>query len=218
MEPGWRHWGAPHTLQGTPSTGPIPQTTRYWSLEGLAMQVQTMSLIINEAICDENKCLCHAGDETLWVSVPWQKLSGWTLCVQAHHTSWDGGTKEANYDSVTSHTVMTLEVTENHMTLRFCPHLSLNWLLSFVCHVIEQKTWQTAAVTQPGSPNGWSKQPWWPMGREVEAAMVQQCTTTENCWLATNCGQTKSMKLMTFNFIKVNWIPAPGGYSNKIKG
>jgi hypothetical protein len=55
-------------------------------------------------------------------------------------------------------------------------------------------------------------------GREVEATMVQQCTITENYRLATNRGQTKWMKSMTFDFIKLSWIPTPGGYSDVTKG
>jgi hypothetical protein len=61
--------------------------------------------------------------------------------------------------------------------------------------------------------------PWVIMkGREVETMMVQQCTITENCRLATNHGQMKWTKSMTFDFIKLNQIPAPGRYSEEIKG
>jgi hypothetical protein len=61
--------------------------------------------------------------------------------------------------------------------------------------------------------------PWVIMkGREVEVATVQQCTVTENYRLATNRGQTKWTKSMIFGFVKLSWIPAPGGYSDVTKG
>jgi hypothetical protein len=61
--------------------------------------------------------------------------------------------------------------------------------------------------------------PWVIMkGREAEVTMVQQCTITDNHRLATNHAQTKWMKSMTFNFVKLSWIPATGGYSEETMG
>jgi hypothetical protein len=77
---------------------------------------------------------------------------------------------------------------------------------------------QTARIT-PWVIQTTMMTPWVIMkGREVEVAMVQQCTVTENHRLATNHGQMKWTKSMTFDFVKLSWIPTPGGYSDETKG
>jgi hypothetical protein len=88
-----------------------------------------MSLIVNKTICNANKHLHHINMRPYRSQCPnrscWGGAIASTLCVEVHHTLQDGGTKETNYDSVTSHMAMTSEVTENHVTLGFSNCLSL---------------------------------------------------------------------------------------------